>query len=440
MQKTVKQRVAKIVGLVALLASFSVHAVAPLKEWTYLVYMAGANSLSPKISGDLRELGFAAPSPDGHILAFVNDKIKVAGFPEPRTRYMFQSGGVMIEDPSKKVLTGSSALDSGAPSTLVDAAKWAIDNYPSNKFVLIIWNHGDVLNRSGDRLVADLAFGDLAFHQDLSNPSALNQNFARGVCYNEFTGNYFSDARLASALSQIKAYRGSNIDILAFDACFMASVEIAYAVAPYVDYMVGSQNSVPGTGYAYATMLNAPSSNVESAGGQMLVGYTLFYSSLSTQYTLSLMRLGNLGLLVDNANALSQELIVALQSSSRQAVNAAICTAFKNTIKFDEGFFIDMNSFYRQMRITLSSVNYANKATVDAILLDGEALLEGGGPINVGSVTGSLYGDAKGLSVYFNPLRLNPSANPTSYSSMLWATNEWWASFLQAFLAVGICS
>lgn len=436
MQKIVTQKIVKIVSLLALFASFSASAiVVPGKEWTYLVYIAGANSLSSKVAADLKELGLANPQPSGNVLAFVNDIVKVAGVPVPRTQRLFQSGGAMVQDPAYPTLIGPNAYDSGAPSTLVTAAQWAIDNYPSNNFVLIIWNHGDVLNRSGDKIVADLAFGDLTFHQDLSSA-----NVARGVCYDQFTGNYFSDARLASALSQIAAYRGSNIDILAFDACFMASIEIAYAVAPYVNYMVASQNSVPGSGYAYATMLNAPDANVENAGIQMIDAYNTFYSSLSTQYTLSMMRLGNLSLLINNANAVSTELITALKSSSKKAVQAAICTAFKNVLSFDVGFFIDMNSFYRQMRTALSSVSYPNQATVDALLLAGEALMEVGGPINVSTVSGSLYTQAKGISVYFNPARLNPAANPTSYSSMLYATNELWSSFLQAFLAVGICA
>ena len=42
---------------------------------------------------------------------------------------------------------------------------------------------------------------------------------------------------------------GKKVDIIAFDACLMADIEIAYALQPYANYQVSSQQMVPGPGY-----------------------------------------------------------------------------------------------------------------------------------------------------------------------------------------------
>ena len=79
----------------------------------------------------------------------------------------------------------------------------------------------------------------------------------RGVCYDDSTGNYLTDLKYKRAFDIIvNQYRaGKKIDIIAFDACLMADIEVAYTLQPYADYLVSSQETVPGPGFNYADIL-----------------------------------------------------------------------------------------------------------------------------------------------------------------------------------------
>jgi hypothetical protein len=74
-----------------------------------------------------------------------------------------------------------------------------------------------------------------------------------GVAFDERTDDSISLAELASALQQ----GGQHFDIVGFDACLMASLEVANTLAPYADYMIASQELEPGGGWNYKDLMQA---------------------------------------------------------------------------------------------------------------------------------------------------------------------------------------
>jgi len=68
-----------------------------------------------------------------------------------------------------------------------------------------------------------------------------------GVAFDERTDDSFSLAELDTALAQ----GGQHFDIIGFDACLMATLEVANTLTPYADYMVASQELEPGGGWNY---------------------------------------------------------------------------------------------------------------------------------------------------------------------------------------------
>jgi len=76
---------------------------------------------------------------------------------------------------------------------------------------------------------------------------------------------------------------GVYIDVLAFDACNMASLEVAYqlSLTDLVGIMVGSEESVPTTGYPYDTMLMPTALDTSSSPADlatdMVVAFQEFY-------------------------------------------------------------------------------------------------------------------------------------------------------------------
>ncbi len=112
------------------------------------------------------------------------------------------------------------------PDTLADFVKWSAKCYPADRYMLIFWNHGGG---------SALGFGVDEYHDD----EMLE-------------------------LSEIsKALNESNVkfDIVGFDACLMGTLETAYMLEPYADYLIASEEVEPGTGWYYTNWVNKLSSD-----------------------------------------------------------------------------------------------------------------------------------------------------------------------------------
>ena len=108
----------------------------------------------------------------------------------------------------------------GAPETLADFIRWGVAARPAQKYALILWDHGGG-SKTG-------LFVDELFDGDIMGLDELSQALEVG---------------------------GAHFDTLIIDACMMANLETAQAVAPYADYLVGSEEVAAGYGGAYKTWL-----------------------------------------------------------------------------------------------------------------------------------------------------------------------------------------
>ena len=122
--------------------------------------------------------------------------------------------------------------------TLVDFVRWAVENYPADKYALILsdhgmgwpggWNDPTARGQGRDDVPIARAFGDLLYLMEL-------------------------DRALAQAVRETGI---GQFELIGFDACLMAHVEVFAAVQPYARYAVASQEVEPGLGWAYAAFLN----------------------------------------------------------------------------------------------------------------------------------------------------------------------------------------
>ena len=104
--------------------------------------------------------------------------------------------------------------------TLYDFIDWAVDAHPADRYILVLWNHG---------------------------------GGSTGVCFDE-TADYDS-LTIHEVNDALYAYAERNpdfhLDIIGFDACLMATYEMAAHMASYADYMVASEELEPGLGWNY---------------------------------------------------------------------------------------------------------------------------------------------------------------------------------------------
>lgn len=135
--------------------------------------------------------------------------------------YKVESGGIrcLVKDAGNAPMTKS--------SNLAGFIKFGKENFPANRYGLILWDHG--------------AGSVSGYGYDEKNASAGSMSL-KGI---------------AEALKS----GGTKFDFIGFDACLMATLETALTVEPYADYMIASEETEPGVGWYYTDWLTALSQN-----------------------------------------------------------------------------------------------------------------------------------------------------------------------------------
>jgi len=393
-------------GLLFVSASFFVCIAdaAVKKPWTFLVYLAAANDLNQFASLDLQEMMKVGSNENVNIIVYLT--LHEDGQPKVTKKLYIQKGSM--------VQVGDTMVrDSGDVITLEEALQWACVDYPSDHMAVVLWNHGS---------------GPLNRYQKML-PS-------RGVCYDFDTDHYLTDRDCLQAFSWARDHLrgGRKFDIIAFDACLLASLEMAYTLASCADYMVASEETIPGDGYQYAYVLNQfTTTNVDplSFAKLMVSAYNQEYIG-TPDYTLSATDLNALNPLVDNCNAVAQILMSQLKGNSKAAVQATIkkCVSTSNCLSFDQGVYIDLCQFYKNLLKNIDGLKLSKSlvSQFKQVLNNGIKLFT---TVIKANVTSANYRQAGGLSIYFSRYSIDPS-----YYGLYWTEkNPNWLNFLEAFLA-----
>ena len=188
-------------------------------SWTILVYMCGSDleSESGLATQNLVELTNTELSDN------VNFVIQTGGSSKWRNNVMSAKKiGRWVAEPEGIALVEEKPLASmGAASTLADFITWGVKKYPADRTMLIFWDHGG---------------GSLA-----------------GVCADELYADRQGSIDTLTLPEMQSALKKANhhFDIIGFDTCLMATLETAQTVQPWSDYLVASEETEPGGGWAY---------------------------------------------------------------------------------------------------------------------------------------------------------------------------------------------
>ncbi|MBU1914953.1 MAG: Ig-like domain-containing protein, partial [Candidatus Thermoplasmatota archaeon] len=254
---------------------------------------------------------------------------------------------------------------------------------------------------------------------------------------------------LQSALRSAQATNGGLVlDILGFDACSMASIEVAYQVMPYARYLVGSEIYVPDDGFEYTGPLSALAANPDMPtlefANEILDHYSKYYLSLTgtpnwyelnESFTLSVVDLGLIDELVVSVGALATELQDNIGLWINHVALARNLTEAYSAAGTDDG--IDIYHFAENLR------NVIPNATIDALAEGVMAAIEA-------SVLNETHGTnpdnclvpvnhTHGLTMYFYPP--NGTRDPTYPLQEMNFTNDTsWDELLELYeseLALG---
>jgi len=382
----------------------SIDAKNPKRPWTFLVYMAADNNLNPEADENIAQMVQASHSTNGYILVYLN--IKRSGQSKRTQKLVIQNGQIHQEGPT-------TVEDSGDENTLIKALTWAVTEYPSDHLIVDLWNHGS---------------------------GSLNRRMQqeKGVCYDDTTGNYLTDLKYKRAFDIIvnQHLAGKKIDIITFDACLMADIEVAYTLMPYAHYLVSSQETVPGPGFDYTSILSLfeqTNPDAETLAKWMVKTYDNYYKNSGQAYTLSAVNLDKLTPAVNSLNAAANLLTTIVSSDATGTVANVITTVTDPSVcpHFDEPTYLDLYNVYANLMSNIAKMKLSS-ITGNQLKKTLRSAMSNLAYTVIANVHSKNYAKVRGLSIYL--CDLNVGIEP-SYNNLYWTTqNPSWLNFLQAYV------
>jgi len=229
----------------------------PKAKWTVMVYMAGDDSnpdgIEYAVTQDLRELKDVGSHDLVHFLAQTDECREKNSY-----RYRLRKGTPIASD-RLGVYRGD--LNTGRVATLVDFVDWSVRNFPADRYALVLWGHGsghddqDVYRLArGDispRLAARLAQDRIGFFGRTRRAMLERNGPNKGYGFDSTAADFLDNRELKRAVISIVKKIGRPLDLLGFDACLMANMEVAYQLRGLVNWIAASEQTEPGDGWAY---------------------------------------------------------------------------------------------------------------------------------------------------------------------------------------------
>src|SRR5215204_1740170 len=204
-----------------------------LREWTIISYSAADDDvLEENMWFDLNEMEVVGSNAQMNIVVQI-DRYE-SGFDgdgdwTDTRRYLIQQDNDLNHITSP-VVESVGEVDMGDPQTLIDFVTWAVEKYPAKKYALIMSDHGG---------------GWTGGFSDLSAPDSS-----------------LTMPEIVDAIEQILQNTGvDKFELIGFDACLMGQIEVFGSLYPYSNYMVASEEVIPGYGWSYAAWLGQLAQN-----------------------------------------------------------------------------------------------------------------------------------------------------------------------------------
>jgi len=210
------------------------------KDWTIMMYWDADNSLEFCTEFAMTTWEASLPSNTNVNIVALIDILSMDGI----WIYDFVKG-------QRHLVAEWDEMNTSDPATLVKFIEFSAAKFPAKKTMLVLQDHG---------------YG------------------WRGICQDETNGDVLmSMDGIGAALRNVKASMGKPIDLLAFDACNMASLEGIYELRGAVNYVVGSETMVPFDGLPYEMFISDLVANPDLGAADLAKNivneYVLYYSS-----------------------------------------------------------------------------------------------------------------------------------------------------------------
>lgn len=387
------------------------------KEWTFAVYIAADNDLNYFSGRNLSDMAKVGSNERLNIVAHLD---KPGAYEKTKRIYVEQNRLVQVNANDSYSFQ---KLDSGSASTLIEFCEWTIKNYPAKHYALILWNHGSgILDNVGGRTVnpSELFIFNpqtnmLELDRSVSYLDFVQKTYAdmRAVCFSDTFKSFLSNQKLDFALRTVQqtALKGKKFDIIGYDACLMAMVEVADLIQPYAQVGVFSQEVELGSGWKYDEVLKpflTKTMTAEEFGAHIVDAFDKNYQTITADYTLSAVSLSKLPTLTTAIDQVSSIILQMAQYQQQNAVYHAIKASKSKRLctHFSEPSYIDLDHFLSNVTDTLEYISltadktFLKESLRQAIASARQALAS----CVIAHAEGKNLARARGLSIYF-PLR-----------------------------------
>ena len=199
------------------------------RQWTIAIYLSADNDLENAAIADLLEMQKGIPAAGVEVVVLLDRWKDPDSTPDDSwtdARVLRVRPG---DDGTFENLGEARERDMGDPTTLASFVTGVFRKYPAPHHAVFLWDHGR-------------GWEGLGIDEDApSSKLARTQLSLRDI-----------RAGLRSALLASNLLR---LDLVAFDACMMAQLEVALAVHDLASIMLASEAVVPGSGYPYTEVL-----------------------------------------------------------------------------------------------------------------------------------------------------------------------------------------
>ena len=357
--------------------------------WTYMVYLAADNNLGSNPGGsfyDVLNLNWmkSVGSTSSVNIIVLWDTAPIPTTPTQILRITYHSWTVEVNYGAN--------LDTGDPATLTNFITWTTTHYPAGHYVLDLWNHGGGF---------------------------------KGVSWDYTSGNNLDMAELKTAL----ANAGVKFDIVGFDACLMAMTEVAYQIRNWADYVVASEETIPGNGWPYNTFLadltSTPSMSSSTLASAIVTRYRNYYLSTCSACTLSAVSTVQTYSLARAVKAFGSALRNGLATYGTQ-----IATAYLNAEYYSDYTFIDLYDFARRVTEDITILDPSIISAADSVktAVTSTVTSEWHGSAHPNSHGVTIYGE------YYAPQYW------TSYDGLDSSLATVWNNFVRVYLGLPLVS
>src|SRR5688572_20151283 len=185
----------------------------PPQKWLVMVFMAGDNNLEPFVPTAINAME-SVPASAYLTIAVQEDTQSLFVNGSATAKRLLITPDTNLNTISSPTITDLGEINSASGSAIEGFVAWATTTYPADRYVLILWDHG------GQWVGWD--------QDDTDSPGTI-------------IGFQQLKTMFANLIGPFQATTGrAKLDLIGFDACLMAGLEIDQMLSFFGDYRVAS--------------------------------------------------------------------------------------------------------------------------------------------------------------------------------------------------------